>query len=347
MALFTAAVDPGWTLCIAAMALFVAVEVVVSQAVEPLLYGHTTGLSPISVVVAAIFWSWIWGPIGLLLSTPLTLCLVVAGRNVKGLAFLDILFGDTPALTLSQRFYQRALAGDAHELIADARKFLARHPLTRYCDDVLVPALQLASLDFAGGTISPVQQQNVRQAMASVLGQLGPEAGRRSRQRPVAPPPAGDTGVGQELRRQREAVLGRFQGSLEVAPGSVALCVGLGSYRDDLGTEILVRVLRDARVDARHVSIADFEQQPPEARPDSVAIVFIVSMVPELEWERGDALIATLRRRLPGVPLVAVFPGTPPSAVQGAEQEKNLDGVTRSFGASLEEMGRRFPPAAA
>lgn len=346
VALFTAAVDPGWSLCLAALAFFVAVDLVVSHAVEPLLYGHTTGLSPISVVVAAIFWSWIWGPIGLLLSTPLTLCLVVAGRNVKGLAFLDILFGDTPALTLSQRFYQRALAGDAHELIADARKYLARNPLARYCDEVLVPALQLASLDFASGSISPVQQQNVREAMASVLGQLGPEGNRKQRQRGHKPA-AEDAGLGQDLRRQREAVLGRFQGPLDVAPGSVALCVGLGSYRDDLGTEILVRVLRDARMDARHVSIADFEHQPAEARPDSVAIVFIVSMVPEMEWERGDALAAMLRRRLPGVPLVAVFPGTPPSAVQGAEQEASLDGVTRSFAGSLEEMVRRFPPPTA
>ena len=347
VALFTAAVDPDWSLCLAAMAFFVAVDLVVSHAVEPLLYGHTTGLSPISVVVAAIFWSWIWGPIGLLLSTPLTLCLVVAGRNVKGLAFLDILFGDTPALTLSQRFYQRALAGDAHELMADARKFLTRNPLARYCDDVLVPALQLASLDFASGSISPVQQQNVREAMASVLGQLGPDNQRKQRQRTARPVQDDDQGPGQDLRRQREAVLGRYQGPLDVAPGSVALCVGLGSYRDDLGTEILVRVLRDAKVDARHVSIADFELRPDEARPDTLGIVFIVSMVPELEWERGDALAATLRRRLPGVPLVAVFPGTPPSAVQGAEQEQSLDGVTRSFAGSLEEMVRRFPPTAA
>ena len=341
VALFTAAVTPGWEMCLAAMAFFIVIELVVAQVVEPLLYGHTTGLSPISVVVAAIFWSWIWGPVGLLLSTPLTLCLVVAGRNVKGLAFLDILLGDTPALSLSQRLYQRALAGDADELIDDAHKYLARNPLARYCDEVLTPALQLASLDFANGSISPVQQQNVRRAMESLLGRLGQE--KRGPHRRSARTALEDVGLGRELRRQREAVLGRYQGSLEVEPGSVALCVGLGSFRDDLGTEILVRVLRQAKVDARHVSIDDFDHRPEEARLDSVAILFVVSMAPELEWERGEALVGMLRDRLPGVPVVVVFPAAPPTVAQTEKLQASVDRVTRSFTAALEDMGIRFP----
>ena len=81
--------------------------------IEPMVYGHSTGLSPFAVVVAAIFWSWLWGPIGLILSTPLTLCLVVLGRHVERLAFLDVLLGDRPALTPTESFYQRILAGDA------------------------------------------------------------------------------------------------------------------------------------------------------------------------------------------------------------------------------------------
>jgi predicted PurR-regulated permease PerM len=103
-----AAVSPGWSMAIWSLTLFVTVEVVVGQVVEPLLYGHSTGLSPFSVVVAAIFWSWIWGPIGLILSTPLTLCLLVLGRHVRRLEFLDVLLGDQPALTPIENFYQRA-----------------------------------------------------------------------------------------------------------------------------------------------------------------------------------------------------------------------------------------------
>jgi len=100
-----AAVDPGWMMTIWTAALYVVVEVLVSQAVEPVLYGHSTGLSPFAVVVSAIFWSWLWGPIGLILSMPLTLCLVVLGRHVERLAFLDVMLGDRPALTPIEMFY--------------------------------------------------------------------------------------------------------------------------------------------------------------------------------------------------------------------------------------------------
>src|SRR5579862_8708176 len=111
------AVTPGWSLAINTLGLFVVVELIAGQAVEPKLYGHTTGLSPLSVVVAAIFWSAIWGPLGLVLSTPLTLCLLVLGRHIRALNFLDLLLGESQALTLAQRFYQRALSGDADEIL--------------------------------------------------------------------------------------------------------------------------------------------------------------------------------------------------------------------------------------
>ena len=104
-----AAVDPGWWTTIYVALLFVIIEPLTGYVVEPLLYGHSTGLSPVSVIVAAVFWTWIWGPVGLILSTPLTLCLVVMGRHVKSLEFFDVLLGDRPALSEVNRFYQRTL----------------------------------------------------------------------------------------------------------------------------------------------------------------------------------------------------------------------------------------------
>jgi len=149
-----AAVDPGWTLAITTVALFVVVELIAGQLVEPQLYGHTTGLSPLSVVVAAIFWSWVWGPVGLIVSTPLTLCLVVAGRHIRALSLLDLLLGDNQPLTMPQRFYQRALSADADEIIGSARAFLKRNSFATYCDVVLMPALYLARLDIDTGAIN-------------------------------------------------------------------------------------------------------------------------------------------------------------------------------------------------
>ena len=107
-----AAVEPGWSMVIWTAVLYAVSEVIMGQAVEPLVYGHSTGLSPLAVIIAAIFWTWIWGPIGLIISTPLTLCLVVLGRHIERVAFLDVLLGDRPALTPTESLYQRMLAGD-------------------------------------------------------------------------------------------------------------------------------------------------------------------------------------------------------------------------------------------
>jgi predicted PurR-regulated permease PerM len=156
-AALAAAVSPGWSMAIWALALFVTVEVLVGQVVEPLLYGHSTGLSPFSVVVAAIFWSWIWGPIGLILSTPLTLCLLVLGRHVRRLEFLDVLLGDQPALTPIENFYQRALAGDPDEAIAQAEILLKERSLCAYYDEVTLKGLQLAAADVQRGSVTATQ----------------------------------------------------------------------------------------------------------------------------------------------------------------------------------------------
>jgi hypothetical protein len=110
-----AAVDPGWSMLLLTAALFIVMEPVAGHVVEPLVYGHSTGLSPVAVVVAATFWTWLWGPIGLVLATPLTVCLVVLGRHVERLEFLDVMLGDRPALSPPEIFYQRMLAGDPAE----------------------------------------------------------------------------------------------------------------------------------------------------------------------------------------------------------------------------------------
>jgi predicted PurR-regulated permease PerM len=121
-AVLALAVDPGWCLALSGLGVFIVLDIVVGQLVEPHLYGHATGLSPFSVVVGAIFWSWLWGPAGLILSTPITVCLLVAGRHMKGLGVLELLLGNATPLTLPQKFHkQGALSGDPHEIIADAQ----------------------------------------------------------------------------------------------------------------------------------------------------------------------------------------------------------------------------------
>jgi predicted PurR-regulated permease PerM len=305
-ALLAAAVQTGWSMAFETMGLFVIIELIAAQLVEPQLYGHTTGLSPLSVVIAAIFWSWLWGPIGLIVSTPLTLCLLVAGRHIKAFSLLDVLLGDTQALTMPQRFYQRALSADSDEIIASAREFLKRNSFANYCDLVLLPALHLARLDLQSGAISAEQLARVRGSMVAVIAAIGGSHRRPSRRR-LRSSVLDKSTAGRQLREQREQVSGRWQGPLVVPAGSVIICVGLGSMADDLATELLVRILRDQKIDARHMSLEDLDAEAPPNAAEAVSMVYVVSAFPSEERSRGDSTAEKMRQRFPKACIVAVF----------------------------------------
>lgn len=300
------AIVPGWSLAFSTLGLFVAVELIAAQVIEPHLYGHTTGLSPLSVVVAAIFWSALWGPIGLVLSTPLTLCLLVLGRHTQALRFLELLLGDTQVLTLPQKFYQRALSGDADGILMEARAFLKRKSFAAYCDLVLMPALHLGFLDHEAGTISRDQQLRIRDLLVGIVSTLSGEP-RRLRRRPLSV--LDDEDPGRILRRHREQLTGRWQGPVVVPPGSILLCLGLGSPADTIAAELLVRALRERGLDARHVSVADLaaESMPPSADPAAIAIAYVVSAFPNAQRERSGQAIDRVRQHLPTARVVSVL----------------------------------------
>lgn len=344
--LLAAAVAPGWSLMLMTLSLYVVVETIAGQLVEPQLYGHSTGLSPLAVVVAAIFWSWLWGPVGLIMSTPLTLCLVVAGRHVKALNLLDILLGDLPALTMPQRFYQRALSGDSDEIIASARGFLKRKSFAAYCDAVLLPALQLTRIDLISGAIRADQQVIVRSAIVRVIESLGSRARRESRWRRRVTVLGGLT-LGQELRRQREQVSGRWQGPLIVAPRSVVLCVGLGTMGDDLATEILARILRDLAIDARHLSVQDIEamelEPPPEVTRDGISMVYIVSASPTSKRGNSAVVATEIRRRFPDACILVVLLPELLALPEVATADAAVDQVVYSLEEAAQQAIARFP----
>ena len=167
-----AAVSPDWSMMLWTAGLYLGTEAIMGQAVEPLLYGHSTGLSPFSVVVSATFWTWLWGPIGLILSTPLTLCLVVLGRHVERLEFLDVILGDRPALTPVESFYQRMLAGDPDEARDQAEVLLRDRPLSSYYDEVALKGLQLAANDAARGVLTETQLERIKVSMHELIEDL-------------------------------------------------------------------------------------------------------------------------------------------------------------------------------
>jgi len=160
------AVDPTWSMLLWTIALFLVVEPVVGHVVEPMVYGHSTGLSPVAVVASATFWTALWGPIGLVLATPLTVCLVVLGRHVERLEFLDVMFGDRPALSPPEIFYQRMLAGDPTEASEKAEEFLKERSLSSYYDEVALKGLQLAQADAERGALDSERLIKIRDAVS-------------------------------------------------------------------------------------------------------------------------------------------------------------------------------------
>jgi predicted PurR-regulated permease PerM len=172
------AVDPGWSMLLWTVLLFIIVEPVVGHVIEPMVYGRSTGLSPVAVVASATFWTALWGPIGLVLATPLTVCLVVLGRHVERLEFLDVMFGDRPALSPPEIFYQRMLAGDPTEAAEKAEEFLKERSLASYYDEVALKGLQLAQVDSERGALDQERLTKIRDAVAEFVSDLSDQDDR-------------------------------------------------------------------------------------------------------------------------------------------------------------------------
>lgn len=166
------AVDPGWSMLAWTAVLFFVVEPAVGQVLEPMVYGRSTGLSPVAVVISATFWTALWGPIGLVLATPLTICLVVLGRHVEQLAFLDVMFGDRPALSPAEIFYQRMLAGDPTEATEKAEEFLKERPLSSYYDEVAIKGLRLAQADLERDALDKSRLLRIRDTVLEFANDL-------------------------------------------------------------------------------------------------------------------------------------------------------------------------------
>jgi predicted PurR-regulated permease PerM len=164
---------PGNGVFFVTLAMFVGIEILVSQAVEPHVLGSSTGVSPIAVLVAAVFWTWLWGPIGLLLSTPLTVLLVVMGKYVPQLAMLDVLLGDEPVLNPTTRIYQRLIAGDDEEAAELAIEYLKERPLEAVYDQILIPALAEAESDWHRGKLDDARHVWIRQGLKEIVQALG------------------------------------------------------------------------------------------------------------------------------------------------------------------------------
>ena len=170
--ILAAAVDPGWTAFGLTALLFLSAELIMGQIVDPMVQGRATGISPLAVIFATVFWTMMWGPMGLVLAVPLTLVLVVFGKHIKQLEVFHILLGDEDPLSPVQTFYQRILAGDADEAAEQAEAALKEQSLETYLDSVVAPGLGHAARDAERGKVDDAHIQQIDQTIASMLDNL-------------------------------------------------------------------------------------------------------------------------------------------------------------------------------
>jgi predicted PurR-regulated permease PerM len=329
------AVDPGWSMLAWTALLFVLVEPLLGHVLEPLLFGHSTGLSPVAVVLAAAVWTFLWGPIGLVLATPLTVCLVVLGRHVAGLSFLDVMLGDRPALSPPQIFYQRMLAGDPAEAILQAREFLRERALSTYYDEVALEALRLAHEDVARARLAPGRQETLRASTGALVARLD-EAVRDPR------PKGGQVGA-EAAAAVQAAGPDRGAATQVLAPDDLdpawrgpapVVCFARADTVDAIIAEMLAQVLTKHGIPARVLT----ENTDPENLPDGVRMVCL-SYVEPLSTLHLRHAVRVARRRFPGARvLLGVWRDRDPGMVRTLGRAARADIVTPTIGAALSDI---------
>jgi predicted PurR-regulated permease PerM len=259
--LMSLAVFPGWRQAGLAFGLFVVLEVLISNFVEPTLYGVHTGISSLAILVAAIFWTSLWGPVGLILSTPLTVCLVVLGRYVPQLNFLEVVLGDEPVLTPGQRFYQRLLASDEEEAREIAVEYLKENSLESVYDSVLIPALRLAEQDYHATGLDDDTRRFVLRSTKEIVEELG------------------DQVENEESPEDGKKPVNRRRDRATSPSNKIIGCVPSRAGADDLIVLMLTQLLRHAGYEAHQIKAETDEDMEAAASDHEYSIVCVSSLL--------------------------------------------------------------------
>ncbi len=302
--LLSLASSPGWMAPLLTIALFVVLELISNNVVEPWLYGSSTGVTPIALIVAALAWTWLWGPVGLVLATPLTVCLVVMGRHVPKLAFLSVILSDEEALTPAEDCYQRLLRVREHDEMELVDNFLKTKSLVELFDSVLMPVISAVGTDHRSGFLETEQLDFVEQGLSEIL-----EA--------VSPDHASD--------RERD---------LRVC------CVPARAHRDELAGEMLIQLLRQKNFPARNAaaktSVGTLFGWIKEADADVVCI----SAVAPTTLIHARYICAKLRANFPNVKIIVGLwgrSGLSPEIVEGLKTS-GADDVVITLAEAVERM---------
>ena len=234
--LLALAVSPGWTKPILTVVVLTAIELTLSNVLEPLLYGKHTGISSIALIIAAVFWTWLWGPLGLVLATPLTVCLVVMGRHVPSLSFLSVLLSDEEALTPAEDCYHRLLTVGEQDEIEFVEAYLKANSLTALYDAVFIPVITAAETDARLDALDEEQLNQIKQSIRDMIEDLGT--------RPVPGSHAAGDDVMAEQDKPKEIPMPAMAVSYRVC------CLPARDERDELAGTMLAQLLQQRGFEA-------------------------------------------------------------------------------------------------
>jgi len=334
------ATTPGWSVVVMTIVLFAVLELVIANLVEPLLYGSNTRISPLAIIVSAIFWSWLWGPVGLLLSTPLTVCLVVIGWHVPRLRFLSVLLGDEPALAPEARFYQRLLAADQAEAWEIAEHKLRDSSLVELYDTLIIPALILAEEDRNHGNLDDSHEKYIFQSVRDLLEDLA--------ERPVEKPapvsaPVESAAVTARAAIGSEAGDDAAQGASH--PSSVVrapkvLCIPANDEADEMAAIMLSHLLIQRGIRVEVISCKTLAGERLELVKEQEATLVCVSAVPPEATRHARFMCKRLSSVYPTLKIVAGLWHTPdePMTLQHKMPAGLASAVVTSLAAASERI---------
>jgi len=278
---------PGLTI-----GLFVVLELVTNNVLEPWLFGKKTGVSAVAVLLAAVFWTWLWGVVGLLLATPLTVCLLVVGKHVPQLSFLNTLLGDKPVFEPTKRVYQRLLAGDDEEAAELLDKYFEHAPLVEVYDTVLIPALGSAETHWRRGEIEETRHTFILQTLKSMIQERGERKLEQQQQ-------AGNEDV-------KDAQAGSGIADRAALPGVCVLCLPAHGEADELAAMMLAQIvdIRGCVVETVPAASMGAASELVDYVGQRKADVVCISAVPPAAVAHARRLRMRLRRRFPELNLV-------------------------------------------
>jgi len=280
------AVFDGWTRSLAIAGFFLIIEIIVANIIEPLLYGSNTGISSLAILVAAVFWTLLWGPIGLVLSMPLTVCLVVIGSHVPQLEFLQVLLGDEPVLTPELHFYQRMLASD----LSDARRVLLQSlegkSLRELYDSVVIPALSMTQRDRRQDDLDDSTADFIWLNTRELVDEINEE----------------HTDPGEPPRDEAEDSAADTH-HLAVSGTTNVVCIPAKTAGDETVGIMLSHLLERIGIQAHCVSLASILEMIDQLATDTPGVIFISALQP-FGVAYARKLHAEIKARLPGVPIL-------------------------------------------